>query len=165
MKHYNEQEVWKDIPDYEGLYQASTLGQIKSIKNSKDKILKQSFSGLPNKKYNIVCLYKNDIRRTMKVHSLIAITFLNHIQNGMRSVIDHIDNNRLNNRKNNLRIITNGENIYKGIMLRSGLPYGVSINKKRFTAKIQINLGFFNTAEEASLAYQSALSKIQNNGI
>jgi hypothetical protein len=72
-----EIEIWKDIPNYENLYQASNLGNIKSLGNNvnrKDKLLKPGFNNL---KQSVVVLTKNKIRKTYSVHSLIAKTFLN----------------------------------------------------------------------------------------
>ena len=65
-------EIWKDIPNYEGLYQASNLGRIKSLK--RNKILNQIKS---SDTYLQVFLCKNNKVKGYQVHRLIAKTFLN----------------------------------------------------------------------------------------
>ena len=66
-------EIWKDIPNYEGLYQASNLGRIKSLWYGKEKILKLTDNG---NGYLQVFLCKNGIRKIFLVHRLIALTFI-----------------------------------------------------------------------------------------
>ncbi len=102
-------EIWKDIPEYEGLYQASNLGNIKvlnrivnsGIKNNKTvirkgKLLKQRI----NQGYYEVALSKDNKKRFLKVHRLIAITFIPNLNN--LPSINHKDENKLNNRVDNL---------------------------------------------------------------
>lgn len=107
------EEVWKDIPNYEGLYQASNLGNIKvldrivncGIKNNKtiirkSRLLKQRI----NQGYYEVALSKNGKKRFLKVHRLIAITFIPNL-NKLPS-INHKDENKLNNCIDNLEWCT-----------------------------------------------------------
>ena len=102
-------EIWKDIPEYEGLYQASNLGNIKvlnrvvnsGIKNNKTvirkgKLLKQRI----NQGYYEVALSKDNKKRFFKVHRLIAMTFIPNSNNFPS--INHKDENKLNNCVNNL---------------------------------------------------------------
>ena len=165
-----EKEIWKDIPGYEGSYQASTLGRIKSLSLRKEKILKQSI----RKKYLCVTLSLNAKLRCINVHQLIMLTFYNHVYKDNNLVTDHIDSNPMNNKLNNLRLVTNRENCSREKTFRSGLPVGVGTLwsrgklRNKFRANITINykrvhLGNFNTVEEASEAYQLALTKINNN--
>lgn len=74
-------EIWKDIPDYEGLYQISSYGRVKALArernnqySNKEIILKQSNDG---KGYLQVVLNKNGKRKGFKVHRLVAEIFLN----------------------------------------------------------------------------------------
>ena len=93
-------EIWKDIPEYENLYQASNLGRIKSL-ISKNKILK----GHLNKKgYIRISLYRNGISKTYQVHRLVALTFLENPNN--YPVINHKDENKQNNSVENLEWCT-----------------------------------------------------------
>ena len=65
-------EIWKDIEGYDGMYQVSNLGRVKSFKNCKERILS---SGTTKKNYKFVILSKNDIRKNFQVHRLVAMTF------------------------------------------------------------------------------------------
>ena len=73
-------EKWKNIPGYEGLYQASTSGQIKRIegfrsdgRSHKECILKQTQT---KSGYLVVSLSKDGITKSFRVHRLIALTFI-----------------------------------------------------------------------------------------
>lgn len=72
-------EIWKDIPGYEGLYQASNLGNIKSLNynhTKQEKIMKQTTTKYGYKK--ITMFDKNKKRKTKMVHQLIAETFIDN---------------------------------------------------------------------------------------
>lgn len=100
-------ELWKDIPEFEGLYMVSNMGRVKSMgnnKNRKEKILR---GGTNSRGYKTVCLK----RKTYQVHQLVAIAFLNHKPAGYAKVIDHKNGNRTDNNLNNLQITTQRENI------------------------------------------------------
>lgn len=94
---------FKCIPNFEGLYKISTCGMVYNVK--KDSIIKPHFSGVPRRNYYQVTLYKGSLKFTKRVHSLMAITYLNHAYGNRKIVVDHIDNNPLNNRLDNLQII------------------------------------------------------------
>lgn len=101
------EEIWKDIKGYEGLYQVSNKGQIKSTERfgTKGGILKGSLrSG-----YHRVILTKQNKSRYYSVHRLVAETFIPNIEN--KKNIDHIDTDRLNNSVDNLRWVTDKENV------------------------------------------------------
>lgn len=112
-------EIWKDIEGYEGLYQVSNFGLVKSLpkltKNnhiSKEKILKpiQNESG-----YFSVVLYKNKQRKRYKIHRLVAITFLNNTNNYCE--VNHKDENKSNNHVNNLEWCSRKYNMTYGNIL------------------------------------------------
>ena len=104
----NIQEEWKSIPNYEEFYEISSLGRVKN--KLTQKVLKQS---IDNNGYLVLNLRKDYIKKTKRVHQLVAITFLNHKPCGMKLVIDHINNNRSDNRLENLQIVTQKENVIK----------------------------------------------------
>lgn len=97
------QEIWKDIKDYEGLYQISNKGRVKS----KRKILK-AINGI----YLKVGLSKNGIQKTTYIHRLVADTFINNKNN--YKCINHKDENKHNNSVENLEWCTNLYNINYG---------------------------------------------------
>ena len=106
-------EEWKDIVGYEGLYQVSNLGNVKSIdrinrigRHVPERILAQSntTSGYLN-----VNLSKDGIARVYQVHRLVATAFIENSDN--KPQVDHIDNNKHNNNANNLRWVTEKENM------------------------------------------------------
>jgi len=59
------------------------------------------------------------IGKEYRIHQLVAMHFLNHIPNNHRLVIDHIDENKLNNNVNNLQIVTNHQNLTKARYLKN----------------------------------------------
>lgn len=138
-----EKEVWKDIPGYEGLYQASNLGRIKSLSKklwnghgyfySKEKILKPGLSSNKeeNKRRLMVVLCK-DVKKTWSVHKLIAITFLGEKPEEL--IICHNDGNHLNNRVDNLRYDSYKENT------RDILKHDRTIAKSKLNIENIINI-------------------------
>lgn len=107
-------EIWKDIPNFEGYYQASNLGRIKSVtRKAKVKILNNDYRTVkgqllsPAKTrdgYLKVSLSKNHKRYYFKVHRLVAITFIPNPNN--YPCVNHIDENKLNNKIDNLEWCT-----------------------------------------------------------
>ena len=166
-------EIWRDIKGFEGLYEISNLGRVKSLARivttargsrlRKERILKLSFDG---KRYLNVKIYKNNKSKTIKVHQLVAITFLNHKPEGHSSVVDHIDNNPLNNELGNLQIISQRENSSKdtkGSSQYTGVCWDKS--RKKWLSCITINgklkyLGRFKDETKAAEAYQIALKNL-----
>jgi lipopolysaccharide export LptBFGC system permease protein LptF len=68
--------------------------------------------------------------KSVNVHQIVACIFLNHQINKNTFVVDHIDSNKLNNHVDNLRIITNRENVSKEKAIKKGLPTNIHLNKK-----------------------------------
>lgn len=93
------EEIWKDIPEYDG-YQASNTGFVKSLnyKNTgKEKILKVWIN---NRGYHLITLCKNGKPKNELLHRIIAKTFIKNPNN--YTEINHIDENKSNNHVNNL---------------------------------------------------------------
>ena len=91
------EEIWKDKKGYEGHYQVSNWGRVKSIKFGKEKILKliKDKDG-----YLQVTLCKNNIKKVYKVHRLVAEAFIDNTDNLPQ--VNHKDENKLNNNVDNL---------------------------------------------------------------
>lgn len=110
-KHQKEEEVWKDIEGYEGCYQISSLGRVKSLPRGKGSrshphILAPRYDG---KGYTRVQLFKHNKGTDKKVHRLVAYAFLGEPPEG-RTTINHIDGKHDNNRVSNLEWTSQLEN-------------------------------------------------------
>lgn len=103
-------EVWKDIKDYEGHYQVSDKGRVKSIKFRKEIIMKpeRNKSG-----YLAIGLRKNGEHKLFKVHRLVAIAFIPNPDNLPQ--VNHKDENKENNSVENLEWCDSKYNINFGI--------------------------------------------------
>ena len=109
-------EVWKEIRGYEGMYECSNHGNIRSLtrtiirntgiaERKNGRVLAQS----KNKNgYLQVALWKNGKRKVAYVHRIVADTFLE--TDDERTYVNHKDGNRLNNRVDNLEWVTASEN-------------------------------------------------------
>lgn len=101
-------EVWEWINNYEGDYQISNKGRIKSFKTNKiGKILKPKKDG--KDKYLMICLCKNGNKKYYLIHRLVAETFIPNPENKLQ--VNHIDGNKKNNKVDNLEWVTCSENI------------------------------------------------------
>lgn len=114
----NQEEIWKDIPGYEGIYEASSFGRIKSTYRQK-RILRPQKGA----KYYHVRLSKNKKISIHLLHRLIALTFKENPEN--KKTVNHIDGNPLNNATSNLEWCTHRENIMHKINV---LNYGSRAN-------------------------------------
>ena len=108
-------EIWKDVVGYEGLYQVSNIGRIKSLQKTfigslgrpityAVKIMKP----VNNQGYKALTLRKNKIRKTLKIHRLVAQAFIPNPEN--KPDVNHKDLNRSNNHVDNLEWCTRSEN-------------------------------------------------------
>ena len=161
-------EVWKDIPEYEGLYQVSNLGNVRSLNYNRSGIVKKLACSIDASNRRTAVLYKIKTQKTHNVSVLIAITFLNHKPNGHKIVVDHINNDSLNNNLYNLQLITHRENLSKDKKGFTSKYTGVSRVKSngKWTSNIRINgelkhLGQFTDEKEAAQAYINELNKIK----
>ena len=99
-------EEWRDIEGYEGLYQVSNLGKIKSFHYGTSRINKIQ---LTKKGYAYTHLYKNGKSKRYFVHVLVAKAFIPNPKN--KPQVNHIDANKSNNRVENLEWVTPEENM------------------------------------------------------
>jgi hypothetical protein len=125
-------EIWKDIPNYEGLYQVSNLGRIKSLKKkerSREKILKNSidFAG-----YKLAHLYKFNKLKTIRVHRLVLLAF----KGNSNLQCNHINGVKSDNRLENLEYCTQSENTKHAF--KTGL-FSVKKGENNHKAKLKDN--------------------------
>ena len=163
----NKKEIWESIPGYVGKYEVSNYGNVKSLKRKNrlhEKILKPSIDAYG---YYVVGLLNNGKIKTRTIHQLVAESFLKHIPNGNKIVVNHKNLNKLDNRLANLELITNRENTNKKHVKSSSKYTGVHYDKKnkRWISQILFNkkreyLGRYNNEYDAHLAYQSRLKEI-----
>jgi len=161
----NKIEIWKTIDGFED-YQISNFGRVKSFKKyvTNERIL------LPRKNkdgYLQLDLCQHGKQKRFKIHILVAIYYKGHVPDGtMNVVVDHDDNNPLNNHEDNIKLISNRENCSKDVKEGTSQYVGVYFRKDRnkWVARIQfkgrqINLGMFKLEIEAKNAYDKALNE------
>jgi hypothetical protein len=162
-------EIWKPIPHYEGLYEASNLGRIRTAANKvtfsvrhgvrhwKQRILKYKRCADFNKIGYRVTLWKNKKPKDFLVARLVCTTWHeNLIDTDM--TVNHIDGNRLNNNINNLEWLTLADNIRHGF--KTGL-----YKKNQICVKLQDENGkeySFNSMSEASRFLNRGNSYLSN---
>lgn len=167
MKKRNE--IWKDIPTMEGYYQVSNLGRVRSLDRKVETIRGiWTYKGrlLPQRVgttgYYIVSINLDKKVKTRKTHQLVAMAFLNHKPCGFKMVVDHINNDPLDNRVENLQITTQRYNTSKDKNNKTSKYTGVSWHKvnKKWEVRIRINgiklyLGQFKDEYQAHLIYEA----------
>ena len=144
-------EIWKDIEGYEGLYQICTMGRVRSVRNNV--ILK---SKIERNGYERVILSTNNIPKGYFIHRLVANAFIPNPDNLPQ--VNHKDENKANNRVDNLEWCDGKYNINYGTGTRRRqlantngklskpvLQYtleGIFIKEWKSTMDVQRNLGF-----------------------
>lgn len=171
-------EIWKDIKDYEGIYQVSNYGRIKSLKrlivtDKKNYRVKEKLIGSNNYDgYISVGLSKKGKTKHFKLHSLVAMAFLGHKPDGYNKVVNHKDLNKKNNHIDNLEIVNQRYNSNAKHLKSTSKYIGVSWSKKskKWTSAITVKsksyyLGRFDKEKDAREIYLKAVKKIENGYI
>lgn len=133
-----EQEIWKDIAGFEGMYQVSNLGRVKScertvkskgngVKIQPERILKPAKN---NCGYLFVVLCDNGVRKHYTVHRLVATAFIPN-NDLFADTINHKDEDKTNNAVSNLEWLSNGDNTRYSL---AG-PDGRNAGSKNYRAK------------------------------
>lgn len=150
-------EIWKDVVGYEGLYEVSNLGKVRSVSrgNRKGRVRVLYQSG----RYLDVVLSKEGKHKTHDVHRLVAMAFIPNPNN--KAQIDHIDGNSINNNVTNLRWATPKENnnnpitIQRNHEAKIGMCYRKGYHHSEET-KRKISLG--NKGKQRSQEYRDMVS-------
>ena len=156
-------EIFKDVPNYEGIYKVSNFGNVKSLKWNKEIIMKQGISS----RYLAVNLRKENVSKTYRVHVLVAMAFLDFKPNKQVLTIDHKNGVRTDNRLENLQIVTQRENIqnyHKSKKGKIGTDWHEQTKKWRsriFINKNIVHLGLFEKEKDALKAYEIANQEIE----
>ena len=172
----NNIEIWKDIIGFEGLYQISNYGNLKSCKRYvkgkiEKRIANEKLLNLCKDKdgYLMAILHRDKVRKTVKIHRLVADAFIDKIDG--KNIVNHIDLNKSNNFLSNLEWVSSLENnCHSRLGMKSSSKYiGVYFCKRKnlFKAGIKIsgkrfNLGSFNTEEDA---YKARVNYEKENNI
>jgi hypothetical protein len=167
------EEIWKPVVGYEGLYEVSNLGQVRSIKNGRERNMIPLRIG----KYLGVKLSKNSITKGFYIHRLVLLNFVGEPNNKFYQC-DHIDRNKLNNNLSNLRWVDRSTNLLNRNTYGNTDLKGVCFCKQQYAVKNgnikciyfyksqikfngkNINLGHYQTKEEAHEAYKTAFKKL-----
>ena len=163
-------EMWKTIPGYEGEYEASTFGMVRSV----DRIILKGKRHVPSRVrgqiispykrsdgYLRVDMSKHGVRRHEKLHSIIARTFIPNPEH--KSTVNHIDENKLNNTVENLEWMTNEENVNYGTRIqRVKEKYGHSIIRISPSHHIESFLTLHDAESKTGIHRQSIAYAIKN---
>lgn len=178
-KSIMQDEVWKDIDGYEGFYQVSTAGNVRSVEryywqmSSHGTPMKKHYEGKPIKPFNngngyleVMLAKPGEKRKAVYIHRLVAEAFLEN-PNGLEQ-INHKDYNKQNNNLNNLEWITRIDNVHYSIhnmMKPKDNPKPTSTGERYITKKCglyRLNIQrknlmidkLYKTLEEAVMARQ-----------
>lgn len=103
-------EIWKDIPGFEGRYQVSDQGSVRSIQDNHGNYYERSrATWISSKGYRYVQLFIKDKRHNVSVHHAVASTFIPNPD--QKRTVNHIDGNKLHNHVSNLEWATYQENL------------------------------------------------------
>lgn len=159
------QEIWKDVSGFEGMYQVSNLGRVKSLRNKKPLIMRTHVN---NSGYEMVRFSVKGKTYNFTVHRLVAREFCDGHTEGM--VVNHKDANRLNNIADNLEWVTQKENVHDMIArgTHSVKEAHAVAHKKRRRPVIQYTkngkeVARFKSAREASKSvnvHENCISRV-----
>lgn len=174
-----EEEIWKDIPGYEGMYQASNLGRVKSL----PRIVKHTLGGDKKIKGKILSLIKNHqgytfvrvskfgVAKNLLTHRAVAASFLEYDLES-ELVINHKDFNRANNNVTNLEVCSHRDNIihyWESVKDKSSPFLGVHKREGRnyYVAHIgyngrKIQIGSYKSELDAHNAYLKYKESIES---
>lgn len=141
LNQYSSNEVWKDIKGYEGIYQVSNLGRVRSLDreitypNGKIGLYKGKIIKLKMSKYGYIVFHfsVDNKKKALSVHRLVAQAFIPNPEN--KKCVNHLDCNRTNNKVSNLEWCTHQENVQYSI--KCGTFKGFHKKERGKNGKIQ----------------------------
>ena len=154
-------EIYKDVPNYEGIYRVSNYGNVQSkrTKNEWKQIGKRN-----PKEYVNITLRDGFKIETFKLHRLVISLFKEKVHN--KNFVNHIDKDPSNNHIDNLEWVDNRENMSHSFSLKNKTSKYVGVcwksRESKWSAEVYINkkryfLGLFETEELAANAYNNKL--------
>lgn len=130
-----QQEIWKAIPTWEGLYDVSNMGRVRRVLHTCEccghPCTKLLLLSLDTPGYYKIDLKEKPRRERMYVHQAVARAFIGKCPKG--SVVNHKDANKINNKPSNLEYMTQGENLAHAKKLRL-FPHGDNHPLRRCTS-------------------------------
>ena len=171
-------EIWREIKGFDYPYEVSSIGRVKNTdyrRTGKERIL----SGSVNNGYLKVRLRQNGEGRIISIHALVAEVFLGYHRDGkMTEVVNHIDENKINNNVLNLEVVSNRQNIVHSLTKRkkNGLPANIRMSGLKYEIQIghgqlgktkegkgcKIYLGAHKTLEEAIAVRDKYYHELEN---
>lgn len=145
----NMEEIWKDVEGFEGLYMISNHGRVWS--HNSNRLMSTS---LNDSGYEKITLSKNNKRKYITVHRLVAINFLPTVPN--KYLVNHKDENKINNCVSNLEWCNNKENVNHGTSIvrmlsnRSKSSKWIEKNKKQSIPVTSVNISTGETKQYPS---------------
>lgn len=156
-------EIYKPIKGYEGLYEISNMGNVRSIRNNK--VLKPNTDKYG---YFYVIFSVNQKRKTLKVHRLVAETFIENPEN--KPTVDHKNTDKKDNHVENLKWATNLEQSRNPITYRKlhergleKIPMLIAASIKRNYGRKQVRIRYQNGTVVVTKSLKDAALKVKRS--
>lgn len=164
-------EVWKDVSGFEGLYQVSNLGRVRScdryiIRSNGRNFFRKGFLRkltVGSKGYLVVSLTNVTEQGVYLVHRLVADAFLPNPEN--KPCVDHINTDKLDNRVDNLRWVTSLENTHNPLTLKRVVSFAGSNSKSGGENKLSKKVFRFSLHKELIGEFPSTLEAAKEVGV
>lgn len=170
----DDMEIWKDVKGYEGIYKVSNFGRVKSLQRKKfigkySKSSAERFVLLKEREkkihidslgYQSVCLWKDNLGKTKRIHRLIAEAFIPNEYN--HTDIDHINGVKTDNSLSNLRWCSRANNARNSVA-RGGTSKYKGVFKSKNAWCVQVNhkhIGRFKNEIDAAVAYNKKAKEV-----